>query len=335
MGLGYTPVVTVRGAHADMINRRLISWELVDDSGYQSDQLTLRVDTQGIDGLPREGDTIGINVGYKETSLTDKGEYKITRIQPRLFPDSVTIIATAAPFQVDDSTEYKKRRSRSFENITLGTLFRQIVQSHGFEPRVAPDLNSIQLTHIDQSDETDMSFVSRLARHYDAIAKPVNNLYVLARRGQVKTISGQSLQPVTVSLPTNNKPNTQSFINASADLSSRGNFNGVISTYWDADKGQDIEVSQGEAPFKKLRDQYDSALQAEEAAAGELRRLTRSGVKIRLDLPGDAALSAEGLINISAGFPAYMQGTWSIDRVTSRGSRSEAYRCTVEASEPV
>lgn len=335
MGLGFTPDVRVRGAHATMINQRLISWELVDDSGYQSDQLTLRVDAQGLDGLPREGDTVGIELGYKETGLTDKGDYKITRIMPRLFPDSVTIVATAAPFQVDDKTEYKKRRSRSFENVTLGGLFRQIVQSHGFEPRVAQDMDGIVLAHVDQSDETDMSFISRLAKRYDAIAKPVNNLYVLARRGQVKTISGQSMQPVAVSLPADNKLGKQSFINASADLASRGKFKGVIAVYWDADKGQDVEVQRGEAPFKKLREPLDSALQAEEAASGELRKLMRSGVKIKLDVPGDPAMGAEGLIDVGAGFPAYMQGSWSIDRVISRGSRGEGYRCAVEASEPV
>lgn len=336
MGLGFTPIVRVRGAHAAMINQRLISWELVDDSGYQSDQLTLRVDTQGVSGLPREGDSVGLEVGYAEdSSLTDKGDYKITRIMPRLFPDSVTIVATAAPFQVDDQTEYKKRRSRSFENISLGELFRNIVRSHGFEPRVAGDLDAIQLDHVDQSDETDMSFISRLAKRYDAIAKPVNNLYVLARRGQIKTISGQSMQPVPVSLPADNKPTNQSFINASADLASRGNFNGAIATYWDANTGKEEEVSRGEAPFKKIRDQQDSLLQAEEVASGELRKLKRSGIKIKLDMPGNPALGAEGLVSIGSGFPDYMQGSWSIDRVISRGSRGEGYRCSVEASEPV
>ncbi|WP_239495568.1 hypothetical protein [Marinomonas primoryensis] len=32
-------------------------------------------------------------------------------------------------------------------------------------------------------DETDSAFLSRLARERDAIAKPVNDLYVLAKRG--------------------------------------------------------------------------------------------------------------------------------------------------------
>lgn len=335
MGLGFTPVIQVRGAHAGMINRRLISWELIDDSGYQSDQLTLRIDTQGVDGLPNEGETIGIDLGYEESGLTEKGDYKITRIMPRLFPDSVTIVATAAPFQVEDRTEYKKRRSRSFENISFGNLFRQIVKSHGFEPRVAPDIGAISLAHVDQSDETDMSFIARLAKRHDAIAKPVNDLYVLARRGQVKTISGKALEPVSIELSANNNPTSSSFINASADLASRGKFKGVIAVYWDADKGEEVEVSRGDAPFKKLRDQYEGALQTEEAASGELRKLMRGGVKIKLDVPGNPFLCAEGLIQIGNGFPDYMRGSWSIDRAISRGSKGEGYRCSIEASEPV
>jgi len=86
----------------------------------------------------------------------------------------VTIVATAAPFLVKDKTEFKKRRSRSFEQISLGNLFRQVVSTHGYSPRVAPDLDSIMLAHVDQTDETDMSFITRLARQYDAVTKPID-----------------------------------------------------------------------------------------------------------------------------------------------------------------
>ncbi|MFR9656418.1 MAG: phage late control D family protein [Rikenellaceae bacterium] len=336
MGLGYTPMVRVRGAHAELINTRLLTWELIDAAGRQSDQLTLRVDTQGIDGLPKEGETIGLEVGYaEEESLTDKGDFKITRVTPRIYPDSVTIVATAAPFQVKDETEFKKRRSRSFEKITLGDLFRQVITTHGYSPRVAPDLDAIMLEHVDQSDETDMSFLTRLAKRYDAVTKPVDQLYVLARRGQVKSLSGQSLTPVRYSLPTKNVPTAASFINAEADFPSRTIFKGVVTTYWDPAQGKELEVKVGEAPFKKLRNQHDSQEQANEAANGEMRKLARTGVKIRMDVPGDPRLVAEGLLELDDSFPDYMRGRWSLDRVISRGNRGQGYRCSLEATEPL
>lgn len=336
MELGFTPQVKALGAHAALINERLLTWELIDAAGLQSDQLTLRIDTEGVDGLPVEGETIGIHVGYAEQdALTEKGEFKITRVRPKIYPDSVTIVATAAPFQANDPSEFKRRKSRSFENITFGDLFRQIVNGHGYSPRVAPDLDSIMFTHVDQTDETDMSFLTRLAKQYDAVTKPVDQLYVLARRGQVKSISGQNLEPVLFKLPINNAPTETGFINADADFPSRGMYKGVVATYWDSDQGKELEVHAGQAPFKKLRHLQDSLAQAEEVAAGEMRRLARTGVKIRMDVPGDPRLVAEGLIELDDSFPAYMRGRWSLDRVISTGARGQGYRCAIEASEPL
>jgi len=336
MGLGYTPIIRVKGAHADLINSRLLTWELIDAAGRQSDQLTIRVDTQGINGLPKEGRVIELEVGYAEDeALTAKGKYKITRVTPRLYPDSVTIVATAAPFQVKDETEFKKRRSRSFEKISLGDLFRQVISVHGYSPRVAPDLDGIMLAHIDQSDETDMSFITRLARKHDAVTKPVDELYVLARRGQIKSISGKNIESVRFSVPSKNLPNAGCFVNAEADFPSRSRYNGVIATYTDTDQAIELEVKVGEAPFKKIRNQHDSQATATESANGEMRKLLRSGVTIKMDVPGDPNLVAEGLIELDDSFPEYMRGRWSLDRVISRGDRGSGYRCAIEASEPV
>jgi phage protein D len=334
MGLSYTPIIVIHGDNADLINGRLLSWELIDVSGRQSDQLTLTVDTQGIEGLPTEGQTIGLSIGYNEdNALTYQGEFKITRVTPRIYPDSVTIVATPAKFHVTDQTAFKQRHSNSFYKMTLGEIFRHVITPHGYSPRVAPELDNIMIDHIDQCDETDMSFLTRIAKRYDAVTKPVNNLYVLARRGQVQSISGRTLTPVRFSLPAKNEPTQTSFIQASADLPSRTRFNGVVATYWDAEQGKEISVQVGKSPFKKLRNQHDSAEQATTAADGELRNLARTGVKIYLDVPGHPDLVAEGLIELSDSFPSYMRGKWSIDRVVSRGSKGQGYRCSIEATE--
>ncbi len=335
MGLAYQPVVTVRGQHAELINSRLISWELIDAAGQQSDQLSLQIDSQGLAGLPKEGALLGFAVGYaQDAALSDKGEYKITRITARIYPHRLSLIATAAPFQVDDPTEFKKRRARSFENLTLGTLFRQIVQPHGYSPRVDPAIDSILIAHVDQSDETDMSFIRRLAKRHDALTKPINQLYILARRGQLMRFSGPLLEPVRLALPLHNQPNQHSFINVEADFASRALFKGVVATYWDQALALEVAVKLGEAPFKKLRSPFESLARAEEMAEGELRKLARQGVKIRLNVPGNPRLVAEGLIELDNSFPDFLQGAWSIDRVVSRGNRGQGYRCSIEATAP-
>lgn len=99
MALGFTPVVQIYGANADLLNQRLISWEHIDAAGIESDQLTLTIDLEGLEGLPNLGGKIGLLVGYLEMEeMVDKGQFKVTRLTPTLFPFRLTLVATAAPF---------------------------------------------------------------------------------------------------------------------------------------------------------------------------------------------------------------------------------------------
>jgi phage protein D len=210
-----------------VLNNRLTSWERIDAAGTQSDQLTLHIDTTGQTGLPKESAVLTWQEGYGD-NLIDKGQFKITRIVPTLFPPSVTIVAIAAPFQVEDKTGFKERRTRTFENVSLADLFRHVVTPHGFSPRVAKEFESVVLEHMDQTDETDSAFLTRIARERDAIAKPVNDLYVLAKRGQVNTITGQAIPPVVVGVPSQNTPSELGqFINCQLDRPSRSAITGV------------------------------------------------------------------------------------------------------------
>jgi len=334
MARGYTPGVEITGANAALINSRLIDWEHVDAAGVESDTLKLTVNTEGLDGLPSVDGKLGLRVGYAETGLVDKGEFVVTRTMPQLFPSRLLIVATAAPFKVADQTGFKARRSASYGPTTLGALFRQLASRHGFSPRVAPELDAIPIEHVDQSSETDMGFLTRLARRFDAVAKPVNDLYVLARRGQVKSLSGKPLPPVTLSVTQDNRPGDRAFIMASIDNDSRIRIKGVRSAWWDGQAGQEIRVEVGTEPFKVLRQRYQSESEARAVANGEFAKARREAAKLRIDCPGDPAFGAEGLVVLDDTWPSHMRGTWSIDKVTASGSRQQSYRCTLEASYP-
>ncbi len=86
MSLGFTPAVEIYGANAALLNERLLKWEHVDAAGIESDQLTLTISLDGLEGLPSLGGKIGLRVGYLESGLVDKGEFVITRRTPFLFP---------------------------------------------------------------------------------------------------------------------------------------------------------------------------------------------------------------------------------------------------------
>lgn len=337
MGLiGYTPRVRITGAHADLINnRRLIDWEHVDAAGSESDRLHLTVDTRGLEGLPREGDSLGLEVGWAEAgALVNKGQFTISRTTPKLFPDQLLVVATAAPWKLADETGFKRRRSASFSDTTLGEIFRTLTRRHGFSPRVAPALDRVVIDHVDQADETDAAFLTRLAGRFDAVAKPFDGLYVLARRGQAKSISGQPLPAVTLSVPPNNSPGEQAFINATVDRNARMRFKGVRAVWFDGEEGVEVEVDAGTEPYKRIRQPHQNSDQAAAAAQGELRKLNREAATLRIECPGNPDLVAEGMIRLDDTWPTHMRGEWSLDKVTARGSRQSGYRCTLEATYP-
>ena len=332
MTLGFTPSVEIYGANAALLNERLISWQHIDAAGIESDQLTLTINLEGLDGLPSLGGKIGLRVGYLESGLIDKGQFVITRRTPTLFPLRLTLVATAAPFSAADQTGFKQRRSVSHGPTTLGALFRQLTSRHGFSPRVAPDLALIRIEHIDQSNETDMGFLTRLAYLHDAVAKPINELYVLARRGQAKSLSGKVLPDMQLSVTSNNRPGDHAFISARLDDTSRAKYQGCKTSWWDAAAGKVRVEESGIAPFKTLRQRYRGADEARAAGEGEVRRMMRESLRVHIDCPGNPGLSAEGLVLLDTTWPDFMRGRWSIDKVTASGSRQNSYRCSIEAT---
>jgi phage protein D len=197
---------------------------------------------------------------------------------------------------------------------------------------VAPELSLIKIQHIDQSNETDMGFLTRLAHRYDAVAKPVNELYVLARRGQAKSLSGKVLPEMKLSVTTNNRPGDHAFISAVLDENARAKYQGCKTTWWDAAAGKVRVEESGIAPFKTLRQRFQSADDARAAGEGEVRRMMREALKVKIECPGNPGLAAEGIVLLDPSWPDFMRGRWSIDKVTASGSRERSYRCSIDAT---
>lgn len=332
MAQGFTPSVEFYGVNAALLNQRLMHWSHTDAAGIESDRLELTLNIEGLEGLPSLSGKIGLRAGYQESGLVEKGEFVITQRTPVLFPMRLMIVATAAPFSVADASGYRQRRSESHGPTTLGALFRQLVSRHGFSPRVAPALDGIAIAHIDQSNESDMAFITRLAQRYNAVTKPINELYVLAEAGQVKTLSGQLLPEVKLSVTQDNRPGDQAFITARLDEKSRAKYMGSRVAWWDAPAGKLRMVQIGVAPFKNLRQRYQNESEARAVAEGELRRVGREGLTLQIDCPGNPLLAAEGVLMLDETWPSYMQGRWSMTKVTHVGDPATGYRSSIVAS---
>lgn len=130
--LGVTPLHYCSGPGADIINARLETFERVDASGHQSDQLTLQLNVEGIEGEPQEDAVIDWFEGYEETGAVRIGAFKISRITPRLFPRRLTIVCTAAPFVVSTDKLRVRVLGTSFcMQAYEGSQQAEVVLEHG------------------------------------------------------------------------------------------------------------------------------------------------------------------------------------------------------------
>ncbi|WP_411024433.1 contractile injection system protein, VgrG/Pvc8 family, partial [Salmonella sp. s56041] len=83
------------------------------------------------------------------------------------------------------------RREKSWHKTTVGEVVKEIAARHKLKMALGEDLSDKPVEHIDQTNESDGSFLMRLARQYGAIASVKNGNLLFIRQGQGKSASGK------------------------------------------------------------------------------------------------------------------------------------------------
>ena len=107
-------------------------------------------------------------------------------------------------------------------------------QKHKYEYIISKDFQNQKIEHIDQTNESDASFMSRLAEQYDAIATIKNGKLLFIPAGESQTASGQPILPTTI---TRASGDSHSFT-----YSSSNSYQAVRAYYTDKKTGQKKEV---------------------------------------------------------------------------------------------
>ena len=320
------------------IRDRLIELVVTDEAGIQSDELKLTLDDRrredgSIAELPRIGTVLTVSIGYAETRLVSLGRFIVDEIEIRSPPATLSVSAKAA----DMVGPFRSPKTRSWEETTLGALVSAIAAEHRYQAKIDPELGAIAVPHLDQTAESDMALLTRLAAKHDAVAKPVAGFLVLARQGAAKTITGQTLPTLQLAPEQLAQWRYQHSARKPAGTGSAQGENGQsppqVSTggtkayWWDFEKGERQEVTTGSPPFEEIR--YVHATEAEAKAAAATRKNTgeRGQGELSFSLPGDPRLAAEGRlsINLRPGIPT----DWRIKRVEHRLG-SQGYTTQVE-----
>ena len=130
-------------------------------------------------------------LGYEGKPLTRMGAFMVDEVQVSGPPDELTIRGKASDMRGSGKTI----RSGSWENVPLSQIVTEIAKRNGWEV-VCPVTTKVE--RVDQRNESDYNFVTRLARQYDSTAKVAEGkLLVMPRQGG-KTTTGKSLLVVTI-----------------------------------------------------------------------------------------------------------------------------------------
>ncbi|QHM72469.1 phage late control D family protein [Mixta intestinalis] len=211
---------------------RLIELKLSDNRGFEADRLTISLDdTDGQLVLPPRGGFIKLFIGWKGQALLEKGEYIIDTVTHSGAPDKLSITANS----IDYRGRMNVRREASYHETTLEAVVKQVAERHRLKPVIAEKFKNIEIKHIDQTQETDSAFISRLASLYGAVAViKMENLLFFEPGGAV-TASGKPVPPLTL---VRQDGNTHIF-----SIADRGAYTGVVARWLDTKDTQPKQVT--------------------------------------------------------------------------------------------
>ncbi len=289
------------------INGRLISLTLREQRGLEADQLDITLaDHDGQLAIPPRGAELQVAFGWQEEGLVDKGRFTVDEVQHTGTPDQLTIRARSA----DMRGQLPGKRTQGWHDVTLGEIVTTIAGRNALEPVVAAVLNGIRIGHIDQTDESDLNFLTRLGERYDAIAAIKAGRMLFTVAGQGLTASGRAMPAITLTRRDGDQHRYS--------VTDRDAYSGV-KAYWNDTRGAERQtvLAGTEENAKQLRPTYATEDDAIAAARAEWQRIQRGMAEFELTLAlGRADLLPETPLTL-AGFKPQIDATaWLVSEVT-------------------
>ncbi|KMJ43363.1 phage protein (D protein) (Modular protein) [Xenorhabdus khoisanae] len=213
------------------IQSRLMSLTLTDNRGLESDQLDIELDDA--DGkliFPSRGDILILELGWHGHPLTPKGKFVVDEIEHSGAPDRLTVRARSADFRGDLNV----KREASYHKHTLESIVSTIATRNYLQFQISDELKGLSM-HIDQTNESDVSFLTRIAQQEGAIASVKNGELLFILQGQNKSASGMAIPPVLIT--------RQSGDSHRFSLADREAYTGVVAQWWDTQRASKQTVT--------------------------------------------------------------------------------------------
>ena len=307
----------------EAIRSRLLSLSVSDGAGWESDTCRIRIDDAGTFELPRRGAALSVSMGF-EGSLVRMGSYLVDEVSATGPPAALTILARAADFR----ETLKERRTHAWDETDLGGVAGEIAGRHGLRAAVASALRAEPVPHADQTDESDLNFLGRLAAERGGRLKLADGRLVIALAGSGRSVSGESLPTIKVRLA--------DVGDYRAVLADRPRYKSVTAAWQSIPEARRrVERAGKGSPAYALRGTYATPAEAAAAARAKLADLQRSTATLRLSItPGNPAILAGTPVELEGfrlGIPSGWVVATAVHELNRRGSRS---RVDLEEASP-
>jgi len=197
---------------------------------------------------------------------------------------------------------FKQQQERSFHDTTLGKILDLIASQNGLISGISARLRDTAVKHIDQTHESDASFLRRLGTRYDAVATVKNGRLLFIPINQSLTASGKVLPLITITRACGDRHNYQS--------TESDSYTGVRAFWRDERYARRRSVVAGQAGnSKRLRTLYANELDARTAAVSEWQRIQRGLATFDMMLArGDPLLMPQSPVQVR-GFKPQIDAT--------------------------
>ena len=323
---GFKILVSGKDISTD-VSRLLMRMEWSDTVTEEADGFALTLsDTDGTLDIPKAGVKVELSAGY-DGALQAVGTFTIDETTLEGPPDRLTVKASSAPFVDKDGKSASARKTKTWENTTLGSVAGTVAASLGMSPAVDSALSSVAVTNEQQSDESDTNFLLKLARRHGAYLKFAQGKMVLAKEGSGIGTSGAKINTTITKAEV-----TEWKISAGGKAQA---IKKVKVKYHDFETGETKNVEakvENSTSAKEFSDvpwlaSNENSFTPPTPAASEdeakavaktvSQRIARATRKLELRLPGRLDIIAGGKVTLQD-FRLGVAGEWIVKKITHR-----------------
>ncbi|HEC2625602.1 TPA: phage late control D family protein [Raoultella planticola] len=249
--------ILMGGKALTQLDPRIISLELTDNRGFEADELTIAIDdSDGLIELPPRGAELSVSLGWQGEPLVYKGVYTVDEVAHSGPPDRLEITARSADFR----DEFNVKREVSWHDVTVERIVSAIARRYKLTPVISEQLMNAEIDHADQTQESDMSFLTRMADLLGAIATVKNGSLLFILPGGGVSANGKALPEFAI---TRSSGDRHSFRIADRDA-----YTGVQAYWLDLEFGKKKKVMV-KARKKKTQKKPRSSAREGDYIAGE------------------------------------------------------------------